>query len=610
MPENRIMEGIAAKPATPPQRRGRVVMVNGPVIRAVGMSDFGMREMVHVGEKRLLGEIIRMDEDRAIIQVYEETQGMRIGEIVEGTGETLSVSLGPGLIGGFFDGIGRPLSALLDREGMFISPGIEVPMIDPDKSWEIKPEAKIGDMITPGTLIGTVQETGLMLHRVICPPGTEGELTWITPEGSVTSSSVVAKVKNALGRIVDIPLTQRWPVRTSRPYRDRLLPNEPLVTGQRVIDGLFPLAKGGTAAIPGGFGTGKTVTQHQLAKWSEAQVVVYIGCGERGNEMTDVLEQFPVLEDPRSGRPLMERTILIANTSNMPVAAREASIYTGITIAEYFRDMGYDVALMADSTSRWAEALREISGRLEEIPAEEGFPAYLPSRLAEFYERAGRVVTNYGENGSVSIIGAVSPPGGDFTEPVTRHTKRFIRCFWGLDKNLANARHFPAISWLDSYSEYAKEVEDWFQANVDPRWGELREKARAILLEDEKVQQVIRLVGEDVLPDDQRLLAYTAFLVKNGYLQQAAFGSDSYSPPEKGFAILEMIMHFYDRGLDLVRHGVPISLIRENDAVEDLTHLREFGADDTSSFARARKRLDNHLNRVGSERTREQGGSR
>jgi V/A-type H+-transporting ATPase subunit A len=591
-------------------RVGYVSTVNGPVIRATGMKDFGMREMVHVGKLRLLGEIIRMDGDEATIQVYEETQGMRIGEAIEGSGEALSVSLGPGLIGGFFDGIGRPLSSLLEKEGRYITPGIETPMIPPDKMWDVTPVAGVGDMVSSGTLLGTVQETGLLLHRIICPPDVEGEIVWITPRAMVSSGGVVAKVKNALGRTVDIPMTQRWPVRSPRPYRDRLRPNEPLVTGQRVIDGLFPLAKGGTAAIPGGFGTGKTVTQHQLAKWSEAQVVVYIGCGERGNEMTDVLEQFPVLEDPRSGRPLMERTILIANTSNMPVAAREASIYTGITIAEYFRDMGYDVALMADSTSRWAEALREISGRLEEIPAEEGFPAYLPSRLAEFYERAGRVVTQYGENGSVSIIGAVSPPGGDFTEPVTRHTKRFIRCFWGLDKNLANARHFPAISWTESYSEYAGEVENWFQANVDPRWGELREKARAILLEDEKIQQVIKLVGEDVLPDDQRLVDYTAFLVKNGYLQQAAFGSDSYSPPEKGFAILEMIMYFYDRGLELVKQGVPISLIRGSDAVEDITHLREFAADDKSSFERARKKLDNHLNRVGVERTREEGGAK
>ncbi|MDR0648889.1 MAG: V-type ATP synthase subunit A [Synergistaceae bacterium] len=591
-------------------RLGRVEMVNGPVINASGMSDFAMREMIHIGEKRLLGEIIRMSGDYATIQVYEDTQGMRVGEEIEGSGEPLSVSLGPGLIGGFFDGIGRPLGALLEKEGMYIAPGIEVPMIDPDKAWEISPSVVAGDMVTAGTLLGTIQETGLVLHRVICPANIEGELTWVVPDGRITSGGIVAKVKVASGKIVDVPLTQRWPVRTPRPYRDRLLPDEPLVTGQRVIDGLFPIAKGGTAAIPGGFGTGKTVTQHQLAKWSEAQIVVYIGCGERGNEMTDVLEQFPVLEDPRSGRPLMERTILVANTSNMPVAAREASIYTGITIAEYFRDMGYDVALMADSTSRWAEALREISGRLEEIPAEEGFPAYLPSRLAEFYERAGRVVTQYGENGSVSIIGAVSPPGGDFTEPVTRHTKRFIRCFWGLDKNLANARHFPAISWLDSYSEYAKEVEEWFCGNVEPKWGELREKARAILLEDEKIQQVIRLVGEDVLPDDQRLLSYTAFLVKNGYLQQAAFGSDSYSPPSKGFAILDLIMYFYDRGMELVKQGVPISLIRESDAVVNLTHLREIPPDDKPSFEDARARLDSHLDRVETERTREQGGEK
>ena len=589
-------------------KTGKINQINGPVIKASGMRDFAMREMVTVGERHLLGEIIRMEENNATLQVYEETQGLRIGEDIIGSGEPLSVSVGPGLIGGFFDGIGRPLGALLEKAGMYITPGVTVPMIDPDKVWEITPVVKTGDVVSPGSVLATIQETPLLLHRVMVPPYMEGEITWIAAEGSIPSSGIVARIRPPLGKEVDIPLVQRWPVRTPRPYRDRLLPNEPLVTGQRVIDGLFPIAKGGTAAIPGGFGTGKTVTQHQLAKWSEAQVVVYIGCGERGNEMTDVLEQFPILEDPRSGRPLMERTILIANTSNMPVAAREASIYTGITIAEYFRDMGYDVALMADSTSRWAEALREISGRLEEIPAEEGFPAYLPSRLAAFYERAGRVETLGGETGSITIIGAVSPPGGDFTEPVTRHTKRFIRCFWGLDKNLANARHFPAISWLDSYSEYAQEVENWFGSHVDPRWGDLRDKARQILLEDEKVQQVIRLVGEDVLPDDQRLLAFTAFLVKNGYLQQAAFGSDSYSPPSKGFAILEMIMHFYDRGMELVRQGIPISLIREGDAVEAITHLRELDAEDTSSFERARRVLDAHFDRVGTERTREQGG--
>jgi V/A-type H+-transporting ATPase subunit A len=585
-------------------------MINGPVITSGGMRDFAQREMVRVGEKRLLGEIIKMNDDFATIQVYEDTQGLRIGEDVEGLGHPLSVSLGPGLLTNFYDGIGRPLSALLDAEGMYIKPGLDVPMIDPNKKWEIKPAVKKGDMATGGMLLGTIQETPLIEHRVICPSNVEGEITWIIAEGGILSSGIVAKVKNSAGRIVEVPLTQSWPVRLPRPYKVRLNPNEPLVTGQRVIDGLFPLAKGGTACVPGGFGTGKTVTQHQLAKWSEAQIVVYIGCGERGNEMTDVLEQFPVLEDPRSGRPLMERTILVANTSNMPVAAREASVYTGITIAEYFRDMGYDVALMADSTSRWAEALREISGRLEEIPAEEGFPAYLPSRLAEFYERAGRVVTSYGENGSISIIGAVSPPGGDFTEPVTRHTKRFIRCFWGLDRNLANARHFPAISWIDSYSEYSGEVQGWFENNVDPRWGEVRDKARVILLEDERVQQVIRLVGEDVLPDDQRLLAFTAFLIKNGYLQQSAFGPDSYSAPLKSFMILDLIMHFHERATELIKQGVPISLIREGDAIDGLTHLREIDGPDHDAFDGARKRLDEHLMRVGTERTREsaQGG--
>ncbi len=567
-----------------------------------------MREVVKVGPKKLMGEIIRMDGDDATIQVYEDTDGLKIFETVTGTGEALSIEVGPGLIGSFFDGIGRPLDSLLESEGMYISPGTSVNMLNRDKAWEVTPVAKPGDLATGGTVIATVQETPLLLHRIMAPPETEGEITWVAPGGFHKGSEIVAKIKDAFGREIAIPMIQRWPVRTPRPYRERLLPTEPLVTGQRVIDGLFPIAKGGTACIPGGFGTGKTVTQHQLAKWGDAQVVIYIGCGERGNEMTDVLEQFPVLEDPRSGRPLMERTILIANTSNMPVAAREASIYTGITIAEYFRDMGYDVAIMADSTSRWAEALRELSGRLEEIPAEEGFPAYLPSRLAEFYERAGRVVTLNGENGSVSVIGAVSPPGGDFTEPVTRHTKRFIRCFWGLDKNLANARHYPAISWIDSYSEYAEEVNGWFCSNVDSRWGSTREKVRQILAEDNKVQQVIKLVGEDVLPDDQRLIAFTAFLIKNGYLQQNSFGSDSYSPPSKGFMILDVIIDFYEKALNLVRKGIPISLIKEDESVDAITHMRELAADDTEGFALVRKRINAHLERVAAERTRKLGG--
>lgn len=587
---------------------GTVEFVNGPVIKANGMRDFGMREVVKVGPHKLMGEIIKMDGDNATIQVYEDTDGLRIYEDVTGTGEPLSIELGPGLIGSFFDGIGRPLDSLLEKEGMYISPGTSVNMIDRERLWDVTPVAKVGDLVSGGMVLATIQETPLLVHKVMTPPDFEGEITWIIPSGKHHAGSDVAKVKDAFGREVPIPMIQRWPVRTPRPYRERLLPNEPFVTGQRVIDGLFPLAKGGTACIPGGFGTGKTVTQHQLAKWGDAQVVIYIGCGERGNEMTDVLEQFPVLEDPRSGRPLMERTILIANTSNMPVAAREASIYTGITIAEYFRDMGYDVAIMADSTSRWAEALRELSGRLEEIPAEEGFPAYLPSRLAEFYERAGRVVTIGGENGSVSVIGAVSPPGGDFTEPVTRHTKRFIRCFWGLDKNLANARHYPAISWTDSYSEYASEVDGWFCTNVDARWGELREEVRNILAEDNKIQQVIKLVGEDVLPDDQRLIAFTAFLIKNGYLQQNSFGSDSYSPPMKGFEILSVILEFHHKSMELVRKDIPISLIKDDESVGAITHLRELAAEDKEGFDQIRRRIDAHLERVAAERTRKLRG--
>lgn len=584
--------------------RGSVEFVNGPVIKAAGMREFAMREVVKVGPKGLMGEIIKMDGDEATIQVYEDTDGLRINEEVTGTGEPLSVELGPGLIGSFFDGIGRPLDSLLKSEGMYVSPGTSVNMINRERLWDITPVAKPGDLVSGGMVLATTQETPLLVHKIMTPPGVEGEVTWIIPGGRYHAETDVAKIKDAFGREISIPVIQKWPVRSPRPYMERLLPNEPFVTGQRVIDGLFPLAKGGTACIPGGFGTGKTVTQHQLAKWGDAQVVIYIGCGERGNEMTDVLEQFPVLEDPRSGRPLMERTILIANTSNMPVAAREASIYTGITLAEYFRDMGYDVAIMADSTSRWAEALRELSGRLEEIPAEEGFPAYLPSRLAEFYERAGRVVTLSGENGSVSVIGAVSPPGGDFTEPVTRHTKRFIRCFWGLDKNLANARHYPAISWTDSYSEYAPEVNDWFCDNINPRWGALREEVRNILAEDNKIQQVIKLVGEDVLPDDQRIIAFTAFLIKNGYLQQNSFGSDSFSPPLKGFEILSVILEFHHKAMELIRKDIPISLIKDDESVEAITHLRELAADDKEGFENLRRRLDAHLTRVATERTR------
>ena len=581
---------------------GRIITVNGPVVRASGMRDFAMREMVNVGSLALLGEIIRLDGDDGLIQVFEDTAGLTVGEPVKGTGSPLSMSLGPGLMGSIFDGIGRPLGRLLEKEGSFVSRGVSVPQIDPDRTWEITPLGKVGDVVTQGMALASIKETSLVEHMILVPAGLEGEITSILPSGFHRASSAVARIRDTHGREQSIPMVTRWPVRTPRPIAERLLPDEPLLTGQRVIDGLFPLSKGGVAAIPGGFGTGKTVTQHQLAKWSDARIVIYIGCGERGNEMTQVLEEFPVLEDPRSGKPLMERTILIANTSNMPVAAREASIYTGITLAEYYRDMGYDVALMADSTSRWAEALREISGRLGEIPAEEGFPAYLPTRIAEFYERAGKVTTLGGTQGSISIIGAVSPPGGDFTEPVTRHTKRFIRCFWALDQQLARSRHFPAISWIDSYSEYGDEVKEWYALHVDPAWGSLRERARAILAEDDKIQQIIRLVGEDVLPDDQKLTALTASLLKNGYLQQGAFGPDSYCPPAKGLAILDLLLGFHEKADRLLKRGCPLSLLRGMKELIELTHLREIPSEQQEVFSDLKKRLFEQMETIDRER--------
>lgn len=582
-------------------RTGIVSYVNGPVVKAENMSGFAVREVVYVGSRKLTGEIINIENGEATIQIYEDSSGLTTGEQVTGSGESVSVEVGPGLLGSFFDGIGRPLDKLLQLHGKYIMSGASVSMLDKEKLWDVTPAAKEGDTISGGSVLATVQETPLLLHKIMAPPDAEGRLTWVVPAGKYAGKETIARYINTAGKEVEIPMIQRWPVRTPRPYAERLLPDKPFITGQRVIDGLFPMAKGGTACIPGGFGTGKTVTQHQLAKWGDAQVVIYIGCGERGNEMTDVLEQFPVLEDPRSGHPLMERTILIANTSNMPVAAREASIYTGITLGEYFRDMGYDVAIMADSTSRWAEALRELSGRLEEIPAEEGFPAYLPSRLAEFYERAGRVLTLNGSTGSITVIGAVSPPGGDFTEPVTRHTKRFIRCFWELDRNLANARHYPAISWTDSYSEYADELSDWFCGHIDPRWTENRTQARAILAADIKIQQIINLVGEDVLPDDQRLTSFAAYLIKNGFLQQNSFSSDSCCPPEKTFRILDTILYFYNGAVKLIKKGVPISIIKNDESVSAIVRLRELSAEDASACGELKVRIEEHLRRVEAE---------
>jgi V/A-type H+-transporting ATPase subunit A len=533
-----------------------------------------MMEQVEVGENRLIGEVLELDGDMATIQVYEDTIGLKPGAKIYGTGSLLFVELGPGLIQNIYDGIQRPLEGIRREQGDFIDKGAQLEPLDRKKLWEFTPSCQAGDQIKGGEIVGLVPETEMLTHRILCPLDIQGEIVEIVPEGEYTIEQVIATVRTPEGNR-ELKMYQRWPVRHPRPYQDRLTPSIPLITGQRVIDSFFPLAKGGTAAIPGGFGTGKTITQHQLAKWCDANVIVYIGCGERGNEMTGVLVDFPELIDPKSGKPLMERTILIANTSDMPVAAREASIYTGITIAEYYRDMGYDVAIMADSTSRWAEALREISGRLEEMPAEEGFPAYLATRLAEFYERAGRVHTLSGNEGSVSVIGAVSPPGGDFSEPVTQHTKRFVRCFWGLDKELASARYFPAINYMDSYSEYLEEVAEWWNQFEEAHWKTLRDQAMKLLQQDDKLQKIVKLVGEDALPDDQRLVIEGARLLKEALLQQGAFDEvDTYAAPERQLWMLKIILHFYDRASVVIKKGAPIYRIREMESIDDINRMK------------------------------------
>jgi len=537
---------------------GKVLRISGPIVDAEGMIGASMHEVVEVGPDGLIGEVIRIDGDVGTIQVYESTSGVRPGVEVRCTGAPLSLLLGPGLIGTICDGIQRPLDALQEQSGAFIARGQKADALPPDREWAVTMLCKEGDELHPGQIIATVPETGVVEHRVMVPPGVGGAATDVLESGSYTIREPLCKIG---GR--DIFLCQRWPVRTPRPFADRLAPTRPLVTGQRIIDTLFPIARGGTAAIPGGFGTGKTMTQHALAKWSDADIIVYVGCGERGNEMTQVLQEFPALTDPRTGRPLMERTILVANTSNMPVAAREVSIYTGITLAEYYRDMGYHVAVMADSTSRWAEALRELGGRLEEMPAEEGFPAYLPTRLAQFYERAGAVETLAGSDGSVSIIGSVSPQGGDFTEPVTQHTRRFTRCFWALNTTLANARHYPSIHWLDSYSEYGEDVAAWWD-NVAPNWHDLRREAVEVLQREGKLQQIVKLVGPDVLPDSQRLVLVTAEILKVGFLQQNAFDEvDVYCTPNKQAAMLDAMLEFYRRSAAVVSRGAPLVRVTE-----------------------------------------------
>ena len=542
--------------------KGKIVKISGPLVIAEGMRDANMFDVVRVSDKRLIGEIIEMHGDRASIQVYEETSGLGTGEPVESTGVPMSVELGPGLIGGIFDGIQRPLDSIKEVAGNNLHRGVEVSSLKRDKKWTFVATAKVGDEVKAGDEIGYVNETDIVRHKIMVPNGIEGKVAEIK-EGEFTVDETVCVIETAKGK-EEVSLMQRWPVRKGRPYIRKLSPDKPLITGQRVIDCMFPIAKGGVAAIPGPFGSGKTVTQHQLAKWAEADIVVYIGCGERGNEMTDVLNEFPELIDPHTGKSLMERTVLIANTSDMPVAAREASIYTGITIAEYFRDMGYSVALMADSTSRWAEALREMSGRLEEMPGEEGYPAYLGSRLAQFYERAGRVIVNGSteSEGSLSVIGAVSPPGGDISEPVSQATLRIVKVFWGLDANLAYKRHFPAINWLTSYSLYLDLLTDWFKDNVDPEWMNLRARLMAILQDEAELDEIVKLVGMDALSAGDRLKMETARSIREDFLHQLAFHEvDTYTALDKQCAMMKLILSYYDNAKAAVDGGADIERI-------------------------------------------------
>jgi V/A-type H+-transporting ATPase subunit A len=547
----------------------------------------GLFDVVEAGEAALAGEIIRTDGSGAKIQVYEEYTGMKPWENVMALGKPLSILLGPGLLGTIYDGIQRPLERLKEDSGTFIYPGERCDSLSMDRTWPFKPALRVGDQIGPGTIYGQVRETELVVHALVAQPfAIPSKVAKAAEAGEYTLRETVLETEAG----ESFSLCQEWPVRKARPVRRRLAPSEPLMTGLRVIDLLFPLSKGGCAAIPGGFGTGKTMTQHAIAKFCDADIIVYVGCGERGNEMTDVLTEFPKLVDPRTGRSLMERTILIANTSNMPVAAREVSIYTGITLAEYYRDMGYDVAVMADSTSRWAEALRELSGRLEEMPAEEGFPAYLPTRLAEFYERGGRAETLSGSSGSISIIGAVSPPGGDFSEPVTQHTKRFIRCFWALDRDLANARHYPAISWIDSYSEYAEELRPWWEGR-DPAWKELRDRALDLMKREQRLEQIVRLIGPDALPDEQRLVLVTAEMMKNGFLQQSSFDEvDKYCAPEKQMLLLQIVMDFHRRAEEAIGQGVPLAEIAGMPCRERITRLKSDAPNDRLEDIRAASR--------------------
>ena len=578
---------------------GHVRRVNGPVIEAIGITNAMMHELVKVGEEKLIGEINKLEGDSAIIQVYEDTTGIAPGKPVFGAGIPLSAELGPGLIGTIYDGIQRPLDEIRDLSGIYIERGVHVASLNRDKKWKFVPAAEPGTAVSGGTILGFVQETERVEHRILVPPNENGVLESIAPEGSYRVDEPVAVLSTGTS-VKELTLMQRWPIRVPRPVKQRLAPTVPMITGQRVIDTLFPVAKGGTVAIPGGFGTGKTMTQQAIAKWCDADIIVYIGCGERGNEMTDVLTEFPNLVDPRTGRSLMERTILIANTSNMPVSAREASIYTGVTLAEYFRDQGYHVAVMADSTSRWAEALRELSGRMEEMPAEEGFPAYLPTRVAEFYERAGYMKTMCDKTGSVTIIGAISPPGGDFSEPVTQHTKRFIRCFWALDRGLANARHYPAISWIDSYTEYLTDISAWWGKNVSSEWEKDRALIMELLQKEVRLQQVVKLVGPDALPDSQRFVLDVCTLFKNSFLQQNAFDKvDMFSTLEKQVKMLHVILTYWRRGREAIKRGATLVKLRRMKVYQDIAKMKFTVPDaDLSALDKIQARLERSMDQL------------
>lgn len=552
-----------------------IYSINGPVVKVQNAVDFSMLEKVYVGHKRLMGEVISISKEATTIQVYESTTGLKPGEPVEPTGSPISVTLGPGILRNIFDGIERPLKEIAKESGVFIATGSDVAPLDEEVLWDVTVKVSVGDEVVPGQIFATLPETDLIEHRCMIPPTLYGTVVEAAENGTYSINQCILKVKDEKDKLHELTLVQKWPIKTARPVAERLPISVPLITGQRIFDTLFPIAKGGTAAIPGGFGTGKTMTQHQLAKWCDADIIVYVGCGERGNEMTQVLEEFSELIDPKSNRPLTDRTVLIANTSNMPVAAREASIYTGLTLAEYYRDMGYHVAIMADSTSRWAEALREISGRLEEMPAEEGFPAYLPSRISQFYERAGYMKTLNDQVGSVSIIGAVSPQGSDFSEPVTQNTKRFVRCFWALDKQLAYARHYFAINWTESYSEYVTDLTKWYNKNVDMRFLRSRQEIMSLLAEEAKLMEIVKLIGSDVLPEDQKLVIEICKVIRVGYLQQNAFHKDdTYVPLQKQMKMMDVILYLYKKCKDLVAQGKPMSQVVASGIFDKVTKMK------------------------------------